>query len=347
MDNNYQYERYVTTIDNVAKTLKKYGVAIIPNILNIEECNNMKQGMWNYLETITGNLEIPISRNNPQSWKTFKELYPKHSMLLQHWSIGHAQFIWDVRTNPKVIAPFEKIWNTPKEELLVSFDGASFHFPPEITKFGWENPKKFWLHTDQSYLRNEFECIQSWINAYDTNNGDASLTILEGSHKFHAEFRNHFNQTSKDDWYILNEQELEWYTNIKGCVKRTIKCPAGSMVLWDSRTIHSGKQPEKTRSQPNYRCVVYLCYTPRIQATLKSIDKKILAWNNLRTTSHWPHKPKLFPKIPRTYGMPLPDIIQIPKPTINHIGLRLIGFEQNNNELYDGEDEDEDGDNII
>jgi hypothetical protein len=47
--------------------------------------------------------------------------------------------------------------------------------------------------------------------------------------------------------------------------------------------------------------------------------------------------------------MPLPDIIQIPKPTINHIGLRLIGFEQNNNELYEdnAEDEDEDGDNII
>jgi hypothetical protein len=327
MENNYEYERYLTTIANVTNTLEQYGVAIIPNILNVQECENMKLGMWNYLETITGNLPIPISRANPQTWKTFKELYPKHSMLIQHWSIGHAQFIWDVRTNPKAIAPFEKIWNVPKEDLLVSFDAASFHFPPETTKFGWENPNKIWLHTDQSYLRNEFECVQSWVNAYDTNGGDASLTILEGSHRFHGDFRNHFEQANKDDWYILNEAELLWYTNTKGCVKRSIRCPAGSMVLWDSRTIHSGKQPEKTRAQPNYRCVVYLSYSPRIKATGKSIEKKILAWENLRTTSHWAHKPKLFPKLPRTYGMGLPDIVQIPRPVINNIGFRLIGFE--------------------
>lgn len=329
--NNTNNNKYVTNIDNVLTTLDKYGVAIIPNILNAQECENMKQGMWNYLETLTKNMEIPITKNNPQTWKTFKELYPKHSMLLQHWSVGHSQFIWDVRSNHKVIAPFEKIWNTPKEDLLVSFDGASFHFPPETSGFGWENPKKCWLHTDQSYLRNNFECVQGWVNAYDTNNGDATLTILEGSHKQHENFQKKFNRDPidiKDDWHILNEDELEWYITTKGCVKSNITCNAGSLVLWDSRTIHSGKQPEKTRQIPNYRCVVYVCYTPRNKSTPKLLQKKIEAFNNLRTTSHWPHKPKLFPKTPRTYGMPLPNVTQIPKPTITPLGLRLIGFEK-------------------
>ena len=327
MDTPYIYERYVTTIPNVSDTLARYGVAIIPNVLDAQECNEMKTGMWDYLETITANMDIPIERANTQTLCTFKELYPKHSMLIQHWSIGHAQFIWDVRTNLKVIAPFEKIWNTQKEDLLVSFDGASFHFPPETTGFGWSKPNhKSWIHCDQSYLRNGFECVQGWINAYDTNQGDATLTVLEGSNRYHEEFKNHFNKTEKDDWYMLDEEEINWYVNTKGCVKNNIRCPAGSLVLWDSRTIHCGKEPNKNRLVPNYRCVVYTCYTPRSKSTFSSLNKKIQAFENLRTTSHWPHKPKMFPKKPRTFGAPLPNITQIPRPVISDIGYRLIGY---------------------
>lgn len=324
---SYEYVKYVSTIDTIADTLNKYGVAIIPNVLNDNECEEMKQGMWNYLETITTNLPIPIKKQNPQTWKSFKQLYPKHSMLIQHWSIGHTQFIWNIRTNPKVIEPFEKIWKTKKENLLVSFDGASFHFPPEETGFGWFNENKSWLHCDQSYLRNGTECVQGWINAYDTNEGDATLTFLEGSNKFHKDFASQFKPTNSDDWFVLNQEHIDWYSITKECAKVNIKCPAGSLVLWDSRTIHCGKEPEPTRLNPNYRCVVYVCYTPRKLASNNMISKKINAWENLRTTSHWPHKPKLFPIHPHTWGKPIPNIIQISKPIINDLGYRLIGYE--------------------
>ena len=272
-------------------------------------------------------------------------MYPKHSMLIQHWSIGHAQFIWDVRTNLKVIEPFEKIWSTEnghpvlKEDLLVSFDGASFHFPPEITKFGWANPNpnpnpdKSWLHSDQCYLRNGFECVQGWINAYDTNPGDATLTILEGSNRYHGDFANQFGSTSSDDWFVLKQEHLNWYINTKACTKVNIKCPAGSLVLWDSRTIHCGTEPESRRLVPNYRCVVYVCYTPRILASDSILNKKINAWKTLRTTSHWPHKLKLFPLYPYTYGKPLPKIVQIARPQINDLAYRLIGYMEKPNDI--------------
>ena len=171
---NYEYKKYITDNDHILDTLNKYGVAIIPNILNQQECDTIKKGMWDYLENITANLPVPIKKDKQRTWTSYNQLYPQHSMLLKHWSIGHAQFIWNLRTNYKIIEPFEKIWNVSKEDLLVSFDGASFHIPPEITGFGWDKDKS-WLHTDQSYLRNEFECVQSWINAYDTNEGDATL----------------------------------------------------------------------------------------------------------------------------------------------------------------------------
>ena len=85
-----EYEKYVTTINNITPTLNQYGVAIIPNVLTQQECDAMKQGMWNYLETITVNLPVPIKKANPQTWTSFKQLYPKHSMLVQQWSIGYA-----------------------------------------------------------------------------------------------------------------------------------------------------------------------------------------------------------------------------------------------------------------
>lgn len=331
-NDEYTFSKYKCDLDNIKEKLNLYGVAIVPNVLDNKECENMKVGMWDYLETITSNLNKPINRNDIKSWKTFKELYPKHSMLLQQWSIGHAQFIWNVRTNPKVIEPFEKIWNTNSNDLLVSFDGASFHFPPEQTGYGWKKPNKSWLHSDQSYKRNDFECVQGWINAYDTKIGDATLTFLEGSHNYHAEFSHKFNCVENDDWYVLNQEELDWYKNTKKCNQKSIMCPAGSLVLWDSRTIHCGTEPLETRAEPNFRCVVYLCYTPRNFATETSLKKKIKAWNELRTTSHWPHNPKLFPLYPRTWGKPLPNIVQIPKPIINNIGYRLIGYEEEEEE---------------
>ena len=323
----YEYDKYVCTEPNVSKTLATYGVAIIPKLLDTNQCDQIKAGMWNWLETVTANLPIPMKKSDPKTWSSFKQLYPKHSMLIQHWSIGHAQFIWNVRTNPKVLQVFAKLWSCKQEDLLVSFDGASFHFPPEVTGWGWVNTNKTWLHSDQSYSKPQFECVQSWVNAYDTDDSDATLTVLEGSNRFHKEFADTFKPENKTDWNLLDQAQLDWYEKTKKCTRVNIKCPAGSLVLWDSRTIHCGTEPDSSRTKSNYRCCVYLCYTPRSLATQSKLASKIKAWEELRTTSHWPHRPKLFPKLPNTWGAPVPTIVQMPKPEIPDIGYRLIGYD--------------------
>ncbi len=323
----YRYDEYVTTKENLRKTLEEFGVAIIPNILNQQECNEMKEGMWNYLEHLTQKFDVPINRNNPQSWRSLKLLYPKHSMLIQEWNVGHNQMTWNLRQNPKIYEVFSTFWNVQPRDLLVSFDGNSYHMPPESTNLGWFKGNN-WLHCDQSYLRNDFECVQSWINAFDTNEGDATLTFLEGSHKYHKEFKERFNIEDKDDWFKLeNSDQHNFYVNEKNCKQYHIRCPAGSLVLWDSRTIHSGTEPIKERPTPNFRCVVYLCYSPRNLASNADLKKKIKAFEELRMTSHWPHKIKLFAKMPRTYGGPIPNITPISKPVVNEIGRRLIGYD--------------------
>jgi len=311
--------------DSIKKTLDHFGVAIVPSVFSPEECDHMKDGMWSFLEQKS----IGITRDNPESYKNFFKLLPSHSMLIQHWEIGHCQMVWDVRQNPKVVSVFSKIWNT--QDLLVSFDGASFHMPHEETKRGYFKGNT-WYHSDQRFSDSSFQCVQGWVTAFDVTQGDATLSIFEGSHKYHREFSEKFQLLGeKKDWYKMSSQEqVDFYVKEKKCQVVDITCPAGSFVLWDSRTIHCGKEPEEGRKSSNFRCVAYTCYMPRTSATKKDIEKKRAAFKNKRTTSHWANKAKLFGKKPNTFGAPgeRPDFPGIPEnePVLTELGKKLAGF---------------------
>jgi hypothetical protein len=317
-----QYKEYNTTLNNLNNYLNEYGVAVIPNVLSEAECINFRNQIWSELKYVTQNR---FDVNNQNTWREFFNFYPLHSMLLQHYSLGHMQPIWDIRQHNKVCEPFETIWNTPKNDLLVSFDGLSVHLPPEKTSRGWFLNKE-WFHTDQSFKKQNKCCIQGLINLYQVNNKDASLAILEGSNNYHQEFNNQYHLECNDDWYKLKDGEKDFFLN-KGCNPFAVKANIGSLVLWDSRTMHQGKEPEKTREQENFRIAVYVCMMPRNTSNGKALEKKQKAFNDLRLTSHWANNPKLFSKSPRTYGGFVPEFNQIHPPQLNNIGRRLAGFD--------------------
>lgn len=318
-------EKYVTDAKNLKATIDKYGVAIIRKVISDEECINMLDGIWNYFEHITQNWDIPINRNNENSWKEFYKLRPLHSMLVQHWNIGHAQVSWDIRQNEKIVNIFSTLWGVKNEDLLVSFDGLSFSPPPETTGKGFY--KSPWLHTDQSYTRNNFECIQSWISCLDINKGDATLMFLEGSNNYHKECADRFNITDKDDWYVINNDQYKFYTD-KGCSPVRIVCGKGDMVFFDSRTQHMGSEPLKDREVPNFRAIIYLTYLPRKGTSEANLRKKQKAFKELRTTKHHPQKSLLFGKNPRVYNKDdkLPIITEINPPVLTELGKKLAGF---------------------
>lgn len=320
----YEYDKYICTKETLKTMLQTYGVAIIPNILNDDECKQIVNGVWDFLEHITQKWTTPIDRNNKDTWREFYKLYPLHSMLLQHWNVGHAQVSWNVRQNIKIVEIFAHLWDCTVNDLLVSFDGLSFHIPPEVTKKGW-NRNNTWYHTDQSYTTPDFKCVQSWINGYDTNEGDATLSFMEGSNKYHGEFKNKFNITDKSNWYKLTKEEQTFYSE-KGCVIKNIKTPKGCLVFWDSRTIHCGIEASNYRVTQNFRAVIYLCYMPRKLCSEANIKKKQKAFNELRTTSHYPCEVKLFAKSPRTYGGDMPVITPINPPVLSDLGVSLVGF---------------------
>ena len=44
------YNKSKSKAENLKKTLELYGVAIIPSVLNPEECSNIHSGIWDFLE---------------------------------------------------------------------------------------------------------------------------------------------------------------------------------------------------------------------------------------------------------------------------------------------------------
>jgi hypothetical protein len=311
--NMYEHDKYVCAPEGVRAMVERYGVAIVDNVINTDQ---MKLDMFDLLEQLKPNFK----RDDQTTWREFYDLFPMHSMLLQHHGVGHSKLAWNVRRNRDVISVFEKIWNVNKPDLVTSFDGISIHLPPEVTNKGWFRNSV--LHTDQSYTRPNFECIQSWVTAYDVNEGDATLTFLESSNIKHAEFARTFpDQDLTDDWHQLKDPaEIAFYN---GCEQKSIKCPAGSMVFWDSRTIHSGQEAMKTREQPNMRCVVYVCMLPRGNCNM---NKKIKAFEERRTTNHHPCRIKMFPKLPRTYGRELKFVGNLERVELADEDLHLAGY---------------------
>jgi hypothetical protein len=322
--NNYEFEKYVCTKETLQDTIDLYGVAVIPCVMDETECTAMVNEIWDFFEHVTQEWEIPINRNDETTWCEFYKLYPLHSMLIQHWGIGHSQASWNVRQNIRIVEIFAHFWECDVNDLLVSFDGLSFNFPPEITKRGW-NRGNTWYHTDQSFTTTGFRCVQSFITGLDINDYDATLSIMEGSNKYHEEFKDVYGVTDTSDWYKLSKEQEQFYYE-RGCQIKNIKCPKGSLVFWDSRTIHCGIEADKRRLVPNIRSVIYLCYMPRGICNRTNIKKKQKAFEELRTTSHYPCKIKLFPKNPRTYGNELPIISQIEPPILTELGKKLAGF---------------------
>ena len=137
----YEFDKYKCSVDKIKEKLNEYGVAIIPNLLDDNECQEMNDNIWDFFEHISQNWKgnfYPINRNNKNSWNNLFHLNPIHYQLYKSYSIGHCQASWNVRQNPKVVNTFAKIWDCNMEDLLVSFDALSFCLPPELTGVGWE-----------------------------------------------------------------------------------------------------------------------------------------------------------------------------------------------------------------
>lgn len=317
-----EYQTVYCTIEDARATVAARGVAVVRSVLSTAEVEDARRGMWDCLETLTAKMgPDSIDRTRPEEVDV-RPLLPIHSMLLQHYGIGHSQFVWDVRGSAGVRAAFARVWGT--DDLITSFDGVSIHVPHEYTGRGFYRGNDWW-HTDQASTRPGLESLQGLVNLWDVRPGDATLRVLTSSNAHHRAFFEAFGIEAKSDWFKLGESaHLEFFEQ-KGCRKLSVLAAAGDLVLWDSRTMHCGGESHRGRAEPQMRCAVYVCMVPRCKATVAVQRRRRAIFEALRMTGHSPHHPKMFGKLPRLYpGAKAPEVTPLPAPVLTTRMRQLV-----------------------
>lgn len=324
---------------DVPRLLEEYGVAVLFGVLDEAECTAMRDGAWATAEFLLKNAEVPLRRDDPSTHASTRLLQPHHGGLFQWHRWAHAQYVWDVRANRKCMAPFQHIFG--EEDLVVSYDGINFG-----TGYS-EYCGHHKLHIDQDFREKnvgQFRCVQSWVTSEPVNIGDATFRCLPKSHLLHGEFAGVFgidSRHAKPDWHVLAKKsptpQLKWYTEEHGLVDTCITCPAGSMVLWDSRTVHSGI--EKLPGTNALRNLCYLCYMPRKWCkagfeTRRRIFDKRSGDMYLRTCSHWPDAMRPFGLYPPDFRVKKREdldakwafVPKLPAPKLDRDAQRVAGL---------------------
>ena len=254
--------------------LEEKGYCIITNVLNKEEIEFSREKFFEWYNS-TPNLPEQHLKLNP------------HNIMKYH-EAAHQEFAWYIKTNPKVIDIFKKIYNT--EDLVVSFDGCCYY--PKNTKLS----TNCWTHTDISpKLSKDMNCIQGFISL--TDNKENSLLVYEGSNKLHTQyFKDRNMEKESNNWQIIDKDYLRTIENNR----IVLNIPAGSLVLWDSKTFHQNIMQNKNEE----RLVQYICYLPKNhKKNTKSMkEKRLKYFNERRLTSHWPYPIKVVSKQAHTWG---------------------------------------------
>ena len=144
------------------RDLLAHGYAVVPDVVPLDEVAALKRQLR---EDVLAFTRGSVDMDAPSTWATWADTLLLHNILVQHNGVGHMRSLRASRAHARVAGVFAELWSTRAEDLLVSFDALSIHFPPEVTRTpsgkarGWFKPGNEWWHTDQG-PRTPGDCVQ-------------------------------------------------------------------------------------------------------------------------------------------------------------------------------------------
>ncbi len=287
--------------DDPKPNLQKYGYCVVENVYTKQECAYTINKMWHFLE----NIGTGISRSDLTTWTNDRWPPHLHQGMLHH-SIAHEEFIWENREHKNLVHLFSQIFGTDK--LLTSFDGVCIGRPPHLDT---KDMVSSWLHTDQNIVpswiptdevyNSDYYCIQGVVNYEDAGDDDASLFVGEGTHVMHSELFQMNGKEPKENWFVLDKDDVVWLIKEKRAQFVKVNAPAGSVILFDTRAFHQGYPGVSHKNNSRFRYVQYVSMTPEIRTTKKDLALKLESIEKGLVTSHFSsNNIKVFP-LPASY----------------------------------------------
>lgn len=222
---------------------------------------------------------------------------------------AHGEMAWKARMNAKVRDIFARIFET--EDLACGLDMVTpFQTPDGIA----ERDNLQWLHVDQNVLTGvTHECYQSILYLWPSGGEDRSTTVVwPGSHRDDG-FYGHLIKDSlaKERAGLRNAcgipfghyLEVNQLKDIGGdaLVKEAvasaqrIPVPAGSLLLWSSRTLHQG-----WKGGP--RLAVPICWEPKDRVSAEARKRKLFMAAAGLPSSHSPSEALIHPCVASRRG---------------------------------------------
>ncbi|KAK4057267.1 hypothetical protein OIO90_001764 [Microbotryomycetes sp. JL221] len=310
-----------TVYNDFRDDLVRDGYAVIKNAVPEDKAAYYVSEIHQWLE----DFNLGYKRDDPSTIR--EECLPVivDKGLVQAYGAPHESFTWAVRSEPGVIAAFEKLFGT--EDLLVSFDSVNISLPRTDRP-----PVKPWAHQDQDPERPGFRCVQGLVNLLPNGENDGGLVCLRGGHmisqEYHKVFADEPDQIFRwtNENYSFKETGLQWLKE-RGYEWVKICAGPGDLVLWDSRTPHYNASP--TAGRPRF--AIYTCFAPVSTATQEDLLKKKELFEEQFGHSHWPQALQPFVKAfvtPKRNGQPDPINTWKPRapPQLSERVFKLTGI---------------------
>jgi hypothetical protein len=208
-----------------------------------------------------------------QGNRLFSEKYPTGAPVdevgfIQDPTFVFSEFAWFTRVRPGVRKAYQLLYSHIGGDLVTCFDRGNAKRPDP----GGDG--SHWLHVDYPLFDPVAPAVPIYQSfaSYTTSTG---LRVVPGSHL-------RLDQTKIQAGDCLESRCS--YFQISGDHQTTsVLAPAGSLTLWDSRTIHDGDDSVLTAR----RCV-YLCYVPATWVTRSETLIRRRIFKQGQTSNHWP-----------------------------------------------------------
>lgn len=268
-----------TTHNDWRDDLLRDGFVVIKKAITKEKAKYYQDQAFDWLTSFGTDLKI----DDRFTWTRPNLPDPTQINTYYKYRVSHEKFFWDIRQEEGFRKPFEQLWGT--NELLVSFDALNITFPNRADHIS----REFWPHVDQSPFRSGLSCVQGIANLSEAGPKDGGLMVYKGSHKLLEKFLVEIygeENWKPEDIVKISKEHLEWFVQ-NGAEKYKVVAEPGDLILWDSRTIHYGQEPDKDSDV--IRTITYISYSPAEFATEENLKKKKQAFENWNGTSHWAH----------------------------------------------------------
>jgi ectoine hydroxylase-related dioxygenase (phytanoyl-CoA dioxygenase family) len=242
--------------------LVEEGYAVIENILEksrYEEVFKQFAADW---KSVSPNFDF----HDKSTWTTDNSPMMWGKGMVYSSGLGQADFMWDLRTNERIIEIWEQIHGT--RELVVSYDGFSVF----LTR---EQKPKMWLHVDQNQ-KDPIYSIQGAYNFLPVGENDAGLIVVPRSHMTYTV------DVPENRQFILIDPED---AHVERAVKLII--PANCFVLWNSKTIHANAGMEKPKTVELNRVTAYIAYFPKADRSEIVRKQRLAGYRNADNCGHY------------------------------------------------------------